>query len=177
VSALDAWCETHGGSESARYEFNEVVRRAKGVYGGRVLEVGTYRGDSLRIWIEAFAPQLAVGVEKEYTARIVDGLDDLLLLPDVSIVFGDSTNAMTWQEVKRRIAEVDFLYIDGDHTFPATLIDYALYGSLVRPGGWIVFDDIRNENGVTEVTRFLDGEVIYGGGDSTGKFIIEKGRE
>lgn len=38
----------------------------------------------------------------------------------------------------------DLAVIDGDHTAPAVLADAELCLELVKPGGWLVFDDVRN---------------------------------
>jgi predicted O-methyltransferase YrrM len=51
---------------------------------------------------------------------------------------------------------VDFLFIDGDHTYEGVKKDYEMYKSLVSPGGMIGFHDIvphRVESGC-EVNRF-----------------------
>lgn len=37
---------------------------------------------------------------------------------------------------------MDFLFIDGDHTYEGVKKDYELYSGLVRPGGMIGFHDI-----------------------------------
>jgi len=37
---------------------------------------------------------------------------------------------------------IDFLFIDGDHTYPGARQDYELYSPLVTPGGMIGFHDI-----------------------------------
>jgi cephalosporin hydroxylase len=44
--------------------------------------------------------------------------------------------------------EIDFLFIDGDHTYNGVKQDYEIYGPLVRKGGIIAFHDIgKNEEG------------------------------
>jgi predicted O-methyltransferase YrrM len=37
---------------------------------------------------------------------------------------------------------VDYLFIDGDHTYEGVKMDYEMYSRLVRPGGIIAFHDI-----------------------------------
>lgn len=51
---------------------------------------------------------------------------------------------------------VDFLFIDGDHTYEGVKRDYEMYRSLVRPGGMIGFHDIvpHSEESGCEVNRF-----------------------
>ncbi len=39
---------------------------------------------------------------------------------------------------------LDFAYIDADHTLESTLLYWYLAGQAIRPGGWILFDDIGN---------------------------------
>ncbi len=44
--------------------------------------------------------------------------------------------------------QIDFLFIDGNHTYHGVKMDYEMYGPLVRPGGIIAFHDIgKNEEG------------------------------
>ena len=44
--------------------------------------------------------------------------------------------------------QIDFLFIDGNHTYSAVQKDYEMYGQLVRKGGIIAFHDIgKNEEG------------------------------
>jgi len=50
---------------------------------------------------------------------------------------------------------IDFLFIDGDHTYNGVKKDYEMYSLLVRPGGIIAFHDIgMNEEG--GVSRLWD---------------------
>ena len=38
--------------------------------------------------------------------------------------------------------EIDFLFIDGDHTYDGAKTDFLRYGSMVREGGVIAFHDL-----------------------------------
>ena len=40
--------------------------------------------------------------------------------------------------------ELDFLFIDGDHTYEGVKKDYEDYKKYVKDGGWIGFHDIKN---------------------------------
>jgi hypothetical protein len=40
--------------------------------------------------------------------------------------------------------ELDFLFIDGDHTYEGVKQDYEMYKEFVKPGGWIAFHDIKD---------------------------------
>jgi predicted O-methyltransferase YrrM len=51
---------------------------------------------------------------------------------------------------------IDFLFIDGDHTYEGVKADFRDYASLVRPGGVIAFHDIlpRPDLPNIQVNRF-----------------------
>ena len=61
-----------------------------------------------------------------------------------------SQNQETFKKTKEIFnnEEIDFLFIDGDHTYNGVKKDYEMYGPLVRKGGIIAFHDIgKNEEG------------------------------
>ena len=60
------------------------------------------------------------------------------------IVTGDSHSALTQSGIARRLepAKLDFLFIDGDHSYDGVKRDFEMYSPLVRPGGLVAFHDI-----------------------------------
>ena len=56
----------------------------------------------------------------------------------------DSHSPKTFKLVKTVLADkkVDFLFIDGDHTYEGVKRDFNMYSSLVKEGGIIAFHDI-----------------------------------
>ena len=57
-------------------------------------------------------------------------------------------NSQTYEMVdrlKELTNEIDILFIDGDHSYQAVINDFMLYEGLVKNGGYIVFDDYRDE--------------------------------
>ena len=58
-------------------------------------------------------------------------------------------NSQTYEMVDRLkilTNEIDVLFIDGDHSYQAVINDFMLYEGLVKSGGYIVFDDYRDED-------------------------------
>ncbi|MEM0476589.1 MAG: class I SAM-dependent methyltransferase, partial [Candidatus Aenigmatarchaeota archaeon] len=57
----------------------------------------------------------------------------------------DSHNQETLEEVKKILSgnQLDFLFIDGDHTYEGVKKDFEMYSPLVRKGGIIAFHDIN----------------------------------
>ena len=74
----------------------------------------------------------------------------------------DSHQETTLNEVKNILNNrlIDFLFIDGDHTYAGVKMDFEMYSPLVRKGGIIAFHDIipnttSHEDAATiEVPRF-----------------------
>lgn len=68
----------------------------------------------------------------------------------------DSHQRSTVQEVSAIFRQaIDFLFIDGDHSYEGVKSDYEMYSGLVRPGGLIAFHDIVPD------MRMRTGEVTH----------------
>lgn len=147
-----------------------------------ILELGTHEGASLAVWIEAFRPEVAIGVEAEQSRRITDGLTKNLHGMRARMISGKTEAPSTFAQVLRALEGrwVDFLYIDGDHGLEQVRSDFLMYAPLVRDGGLIVLDDaVTTGVSGTEVYRLvpeLQGRgptaLLYGGGDSGGKLAV-----
>ncbi|HVA65665.1 MAG TPA: class I SAM-dependent methyltransferase [Elusimicrobiota bacterium] len=80
----------------------------------------------------------------------------------------DSHKPETLAKVKRILGtrQIDFLFIDADHSYEGVKKDYGLYSPLVAPGGLIAFHDIvpsyltrygtETSVGIVEVARFWE---------------------
>lgn len=56
-------------------------------------------------------------------------------------------------------AELDFLFIDGDHSYEGVRADFELYNGMVRRGGLIAFHDINPDRRAEDGTGPISGEV------------------
>ena len=67
-----------------------------------------------------------------------------LLGQRIHLLRADSHNRETLEQAKRILGgrELDFLFIDGDHTYEGVKKDFKLYSPLVKKGGIIAFHDI-----------------------------------
>jgi len=138
-----------------------------------VLEIGSFQGDSLKIWREVLDPSLLIGVQD--TDEVPP---ELAAAIDAKIVRGKSQDIATRAEVALLLdgRQVDMLYIDGDHMYDAAKRDWELYSPLVRPGGIIVLHDaVIEDNPTVEVyTLYRElrvgrrSKLIYAGLGSTG---------
>jgi predicted O-methyltransferase YrrM len=118
-----------------------------------VLEIGTARGGTLFLWSRVAAPDaLLVSVDlpdglfgggyPEWKAPLYRSFarDE----QRVDRVRAHTPSQETLEYVKELLGgrEVDFLFVDGDHTYDGVARDYDLYSPLVRPGGVIALHDV-----------------------------------
>jgi len=75
----------------------------------------------------------------------------------ITLVEMDSHNEKTRDYIKTLLSgEVDFLFIDADHTYEGVKRDYELYSKLVKKGGYIAFHDIKAYEQSCGVYKFWD---------------------
>jgi predicted O-methyltransferase YrrM len=62
----------------------------------------------------------------------------------LQLLQGDSHTRDMLDKVKMGLSglELDYLFIDGDHSYPGVKCDFEMYGPMVRKGGLIAFHDI-----------------------------------
>jgi cephalosporin hydroxylase len=135
-----------------------------------VLEIGTMRGGTLLLFTRVAADDaLLVTVDlSDETRREFGGDNHAANAPlyrafargtqRVEFIAGDSHEPDTTKRITDTLEgrPVDFLFIDGDHTYDGVRSDYEMYSPLVRPGGLIAFHDIVDgpEDAVGGVPKF-----------------------
>lgn len=135
--------------EEARWLFERVRALAPKV----VLEIGVSLGGTLFLWTRAATHDaLLVGLDMQEQGR----LGRFSAFPLVRRAFAadrqrvellldvDSHAEATVERVRRLIGgrPVDFLFVDGDHSYDGVWSDVQLYGPLVRAGGLVAFHDV-----------------------------------
>ena len=95
-----------------------------GIHGGWALNEHPYLGD----------------VVKKRNKYFKENFDN------VHIVLANSHETDTVYEIQSILDgdELDFLLIDGDHTYEGVKEDYEMYKHLVKDGGWIGFHDVND---------------------------------
>ena len=144
--------------DEVRFLFDAV----RGLDPKCVVEIGTDKGGTLYLWCKAARKDaLVVSLDlpnrlhylpwrrKFYCAFAKKG-QDLRFLP------GDSHAGRTFDLLKRMLGGVpiDFLFIDGDHTYEGVKQDFLMYFPLVRESGLIAFHDIQTLRDGVGVPRF-----------------------
>jgi len=136
--------------------YEEILRLAEIVADlkpRRVLEIGTAGGGTLFIWCRLASDDATV-ISIDLPGGLFGGgypmwravLYRYFRKPrqKLHLIRGDSHDPRTLEKVKRILGgeELDFLFIDGDHTFEGVKRDFEMYSTLVRRGGVVAFHDI-----------------------------------
>lgn len=171
-------------------EIERLYQRVCELSPRSILEIGTARGGTLYLWMQA-ATDDAVVVSVDLPGGDFGGAYPECRAPfyqafarpsqQLHLLRCDSHAPEAFVRVKAlfKAKPVDFAFIDGDHTYEGVKADFRLYGPLVRPGGLIGFHDIlqRPDQPDIQVDRFwkeirgaYDTEEIIGP-DSSGRKI------
>lgn len=140
------------GSIQKTFEIGLLIDRVAEAQPKVVVEIGSFLGGTFYCWCQAADPQ-AFLVSMDYAEgkfRPEDLAPVSLLrsfgqpMQDLRFVRGDSHKLVTRMELMGHLAgrEVDFLFIDGDHTYEGVKQDWEMYSPLVRDGGLVAFHDI-----------------------------------
>lgn len=118
-----------------------------------LLEIGTANGGSLFLFAKLAHPEATIisidlpgGRYGGGYPKFKENFYSSFATAKQKIVLhrADSHNQQTYQQVKAMLKEhpLDFLFIDGDHTYQGVKTDFELYSPLVRKDGLIAFHDI-----------------------------------
>jgi len=136
-----------------RSEIRGLMKAVRTLAPSRVLEIGTANGGTLFLLTRVSAPDAHVisvdlpggpfgGDKNEWKHSIwkafATGRQKMTLLR------ADSHKHETLERVRQHLDghALDFLMIDGDHTYDGVKMDFEMYSPLVRSGGLIAFHDI-----------------------------------
>lgn len=119
-----------------------------------ILEIGTAQGGTLFIWANLASFRVVscdledAGIRRDLYSAFSSSTSDC----QVVHLSGDSHEAAFKERVEKELngEQVDFLFIDGDHTEVGVEQDYNDYHHLVRPGGLIAFHDIIEKQAIPE---------------------------
>jgi predicted O-methyltransferase YrrM len=148
-------------------EVRGLVKELETIKPKRLMEIGTAGGGTLFMISRAVDPQALIisldlpggmwgGGYPWWKSRVYRGMS----LPGqrVELVRADSHDPKSFERVRAILGnkQLDFLFIDGDHTYEGVKKDFEMYGPLVRRGGLIGFHDISDHptRAGGEVPRF-----------------------
>ncbi len=132
-----------------RSELSCLAAEIAAIKPRNAMEIGTYLGGTLFLLCRlAHADARIISVDM-YRGSL-GGARKLIYHSFVSknqrlhVIHGDSHGANTQSRIIEKLgaAKLDFIFIDGDHSYEGVRLDFEMYSPLVRPGGVIAFHDI-----------------------------------
>jgi predicted O-methyltransferase YrrM len=133
----------------------------------RICEIGTFRGGTLFIWCQLAEPSAHLfSIDRPGSAwgggfrKRSQPFFESFLKPgqELHCLRGNSHAPRLRARLARALdgQPLDFLFLDGDHTYRGVKRDFEDYAGLVRAGGWIAFHDIvpQPDKPATQVHRF-----------------------
>lgn len=105
-------------------------------HGGRIVEVGTYKGDFAKHILASCNPAELRLVDLDFALVGAEVAND----PRVTQMMGQSHVVLAGLPDDH----FDWIYIDADHSFAATRRDALAAASKVKPGGYLVFNDFAH---------------------------------
>jgi len=127
-----------------------------------VLEIGTLNGGTFYIWcryLETASQLISLDLPGGrfgggYNEQKVEIYEKFAPSKDLEFVRANSHQESTFEEVKGQInGDIDFLFIDGDHTYEGVKSDFEMYKELVTDDGLIAFHDIVHHPNSEEVAK------------------------
>lgn len=124
------------------------------------LEIGSYAGASISLIsshkypTNCFTLDLVEPINPEVVQRNIDKFKNEL--STFKYFQGNSQDINIINHVNSEIKEIDFLFIDGDHTTNGVIKDFNNFSKLVKSGGYIAFDDYLDYQYSPEVKGAVD---------------------
>jgi predicted O-methyltransferase YrrM len=148
-------------------EIEKLYQAVGNLRPSRVLEIGTAKGGTLYLWAQA-ADEHATIISIDLPGGPFGGGYPTSRIPfyqsfarsgqRIHLLREDSHSPGARDRVVDLLAHepLDFLFIDGDHTYNGIRTDFQLFAPLCRPGGLIAFHDIcpAPHDPAIQVSRF-----------------------
>jgi len=133
-------------------EIKQLAKEVKQLSPRILMEIGTAKGGTLYIWsryLESCLRIISIDLPEGlfgggFPQTKIKFFELFAPYKELYFLRGDSHS----MEIASRVSQilkndkVDFLFIDGDHTYEGVKRDFEMYSKLVRPGGIIAFHDI-----------------------------------
>ena len=129
-------------------EFLELLNRVNALAPQQALEIGGRRGGSALLFSIAAGEQASIlSIDLDNSGSRIERLQKLCHDKDVTFWQGDSHLDETAQRLERHLGgnKLDFLFIDGDHSYEGAKEDFIRYSRYVRAGGIIALHDIQQD--------------------------------
>lgn len=149
--------ETDKGTEHfERHGYTEIYDQyipEAGKY--KLLEIGIYHGDSLRMW-EEYNPELEI-----HALDIDENINKWIQQPNpYHIYIGDQTSPSMIDEIAKKGGPFDFIIDDGSHVGQHITASFKMLWQHLKPGGYYFIEDLHaghanRQETIKIITEFL----------------------
>lgn len=155
------------GSMQVREETIQLIEMLSREKIKNFMEIGIADGMTFYLWssisddsalkIGIDFPNGGWGIHRTYTEMAAVKQRLISIKPNIDIFFGSSHDKYVQEWAEKTVGDnlLDFLFIDGDHTYEGVKQDYEFYSKFVRSGGLIALHDIKNSKLHKEVGCFV----------------------
>lgn len=147
------------------WEFKKLLSLYNELEPQAIMEIGSFYGGTLWYWLISYNVKKCITLDYpvppsdgRYEEMIEcrkkwDSWKSQYMVEEFHNVIGDSTSERSKEEINNILQEreLDFLFIDGGHTYNVVKSDYETYSKYVRKGGLIAFHDVV---GLEEVKKY-----------------------
>lgn len=149
-------------AKQERAEIAAVAEAAAEIDPETVLEIGSLYGGTLYVWTRYLAPDnMIISVDKDHRGR-EQFFETFVSVTgaEMKLIEGSSYAEQTLQNVRQVLDEpIDFLYIDGDHSYDGVKRDFEAYSQFLADDGIVALHDVENEEtGVPTFWAELEAE-------------------
>lgn len=158
--------------QQAKEEITEFVDILLNTKTTNCLEIGLgHYGSTHFLWRQIYDKVITIEKNferiREFGRNMKKFYGSWVLLDGRSQFFnGFSNDEKVIADVYNKISEVDFLFIDGNHSYESVLCDFLLYYPLVKTGGIVGFHDTKlseSNMGVPKlISEIRDGKFTNG---------------
>jgi predicted O-methyltransferase YrrM len=106
-----------------------------------ILEIGWGAGGTFYL-LDQISTGIKISVSLPGDHETGLGLEQYKQRTDTFFIDKDSKDIETFNSVKEKCNQFDFIFIDGDHTYNGVKADFDMYKKLLSPRGVIAFHDV-----------------------------------
>lgn len=145
----------------SRYEVTALFGALREARPKVIVEIGAGNGGNLFLFSRLPSAKHLVSIDNHYYPW-ERPLFKSFALPNsrINLIEGDSHSNGTLLKLKETLGgkKIDFLFIDGEHSYKASKKDFEMYSPLVRKGGIIAFHDINLFLGINKCWNEVKGK-------------------
>jgi cephalosporin hydroxylase len=126
----------------------------------KYMEIGSYAGASISLIsshpkvTKSYSLDIGSPISKEIPIKNVNHFKNEKC--EYTYIEGNSMDKEVIDTILRLVEELDVLFIDGDHSYNAVINDFKNYNSLVKKGGYLIFDDYMDSTHSPDVKQSVD---------------------